>query len=73
MEALIDRDEMPNRCMALLKLRTREEAQLFLETFNGKPFISMLDVRSLPMQACSLFMEMFLYRMRFAKSFGSAQ
>lgn len=36
---------MPNRCMALLKLRTREEAQLFLETFNGKPFISMLDVR----------------------------
>jgi BRCA1-associated protein 2 len=36
---------MPNRCMALLKFSQREEAKLFMEEYNGKPFWVMLEVR----------------------------
>lgn len=48
------RDEMPNRCMALMRMRTEEEARLFLSEFNGKPFFAMLDVRysTIPLPPC---------------------
>jgi hypothetical protein len=37
---------MPNRCMALLKFSQREEAKLFMEEYNGRPFWVMLEVRN---------------------------
>jgi BRCA1-associated protein len=37
------RDALPNRVTALLKFRDADDAELFLDEFNGKPFWAMLD------------------------------
>ena len=35
---------MPNRCMALIRFRCVDEAEMFLEEYNGKAFWAMLEV-----------------------------